>query len=251
MTRPKDMSKQSHSHKDAGKNKGTGVELQLGDIKESLDDIIYKLKDIDKCRAEINDLSGLVRHLTLQNELKDKKIQDLEKRVEELEQYTRQDEVVITGLKTRHKSYARATHSDEILDSQDAPHEELISLEKQVSDFIVSKMGVELNDSDISACHTLPSKSSVPKILIKFTNRKIKTSVMRQGKRLKGTNVFVNEHLTSKNSKLAATARQLRKERKILNTWTRNCKVFVKLLGTGDQVKIIREMEDFKNLNLT
>ena len=51
----------------------------LSDIKDSLDGIHRKLYDIDKCRTEIQDLSQLVCQLKVQNEMKDQKIQDLEK----------------------------------------------------------------------------------------------------------------------------------------------------------------------------
>ena len=42
-----------------------------------------------------------------------------------------------------HKSYTRAIHSNNVLDSQDAPQEELhASLEHQVSSFIEKKMDI-------------------------------------------------------------------------------------------------------------
>ena len=44
----------------------------------------------------------------IQNIKKDKKITFLENRVADLEQYTRMNDLIISGLKTRHRSYARA-----------------------------------------------------------------------------------------------------------------------------------------------
>ena len=114
-------------------------------------------------------------------------------------------------------------------------------------------MGITLKESDISACHTLPSKKTIPNIVIRFTNRKIKNNILRHGRDLKGSSIYINEHLASKNSKTAATARQLRKDKRILNTRTKNCKVFIKMIGTGkgSQVRVIRELEDFRTLSLT
>ena len=40
-------------------------------------------------------------------ELKDKQIEALEKRMDDLEQYSRIDNVIIHGLKTRHKVWSR------------------------------------------------------------------------------------------------------------------------------------------------
>ena len=51
-----------------------------------------------------------MQHLigTRHNLKKDQKIQQLEKRIDDLEQYTRKDNIFIAGLQTTHLSYARA-----------------------------------------------------------------------------------------------------------------------------------------------
>ena len=81
--------------------------------------------------------------------MKDKKIQDIEKRVEDLEQYTCQDDLIVTSLKTSHKSYARAIHYDDVLDSQDAPQDELASLKHQVSSFIEKRWVLHLRNQTL------------------------------------------------------------------------------------------------------
>ena len=93
----------------------------------------------------------------------------------------------------------------------------------------------------------------MPNIVIRFTNRKIKNNILRHGSDWKGSSVYINEYLTSKNSKITATARQSRKDKRILNSWTKNCKVFIKMIGTGEgsQVRVIQELEDFRTLSLT
>ena len=64
--------------------------------------------------------------------------------------------------------------------------------------------------------------------------------------------MYINEHLTKKNMTIAATARRLRKEKKILNTWSKNCKIFVKINQNGQlTTRVITEMQDFEKLNLT
>ena len=72
---------------------------QLADIQQSLNEINIKLNGLDKSRKEISDLTTLVNILKEQNEEKDKNILELEPQVDELEQYTRQDDLVISGLK--------------------------------------------------------------------------------------------------------------------------------------------------------
>ena len=218
----------------------------------TLEEINSRLRTLEECNQKVTDLLSLVKDLRTQIEDKDKKIRSLESRVDELEQYTRQDDLVITGLKTRHKSYARATLSEPVHDSQHAPYEEMESLYDQVVSFIGDNMGVQLQENDVSICHTLPGKKETPNIVLRLTSRKAKNKILKQTKQLKGTNVYINEHLTKKNMSIAATARKLRKEKKILNTWTRNCKIFVKF-SLNDQMttKIVTEMQDFQRLNLT
>ena len=90
-------------------------------------------------------------------------------------------------------------------------------------------------------------------IIVRFVNKKSKIKVLKNVRKLKGTNVYINEHLTKKNGKIAKKARLLRREGKISNTWTRDCKVFVKTIDVPEVAKIhqIRNMTDFVDLRLT
>ena len=71
---------------------------------------------------------------------------------------------------------------------------------------------------------------------------------MMQGKKLKGTQVYVNEHLTKRNAEIAKEARILRKNGKIKSTWTRNCKVLVRLNGTTPEEAKTVTVRDLKDL---
>lgn len=81
---------------------------------------------------------------------------------------------------------------------------------------------------------------------IRFTNRKAKTELLRQGRKLRGSDVYLNEHLTKKNADIARQARILKKQNKIQATWTRNCKVWIKLNGSPEEASIIvvRELSE-------
>lgn len=73
-----------------------------------------------------------------------------------------------------------------------------------------------------------------------FVNHKHKVALLRQGGKLKGTKVYLNEHLTKKNADIAKDARLLRKNEKIQSTWTRNCKVWIKTNGLQpEDVKVL------------
>ncbi|KAJ8358176.1 hypothetical protein AAFF_G00028040 [Aldrovandia affinis] len=84
---------------------------------------------------------------------------------------------------------------------------------------------------------------------MRFVNRKHKTALLKQGRKLKGSNVYLNEHLTKRNADIARKARYMKKQRKIQTTWTTNCKVFIKLNGTPEEAKVlvIRNIEDPDN----
>ncbi len=80
-----------------------------------------------------------------------------------------------------------------------------------------------------------------------FVNRKHNVDLMKQTKKLKGTKVFMNEHLTKRNANIAREAGMLRKMKKIQATWTRDCKVFIKLNGSSPEeakVLTVRELSD-------
>lgn len=160
-----------------------------------------------------------------------------------LEQYSRINDVIVSGLETRPRSYAQAVTP---ADGRELTEPNQESLEQQVTAFFTNK-GISINNTDIEACH-LPRRNTNKKlaIIIWFTNRKHKNTLLRQGRKLKGSDVYVNEHLTKKNADIARKARFLRKQRKIQSTWTANCKVFIKLNGSPEEARVlvIREIKE-------
>lgn len=129
------------------------------------------------------------------------------------------EDLVVPGLETTHRTYERA--------AADIP--------------IASK--------HTASCHTMPQKqNNSPNIIIQFVSRKHKIEVLKLSKRLKGTGVYVNEHLTKRNTEIARQARILREEERIQGTWTRNCKVTIRLNGAPEQAKVIA-VRDSKDLD--
>ena len=66
--------------------------------------------------------------------------------------------------------------------------------------------------------------------------------------------MFINEHLTKKNSDLYRIARMLKKQNKIKWTYTRNCRIFVGTNGTTpeeERTLVIRKIEDLVKLGYT
>ncbi len=132
-------------------------------------------------------------------------------------------------------------------DGEAALPEELQTLEKQVIKFFESQNMIIQSDN-VVACYYIinPRRNggAKPATVVRFVNRKHK--LLRQAKKLKGTGVYLNEHLTKKNADIARHARILRKQNKIQATWTRNCKVMIRLNGTPEEAKVyaIRELKE-------
>lgn len=215
----------------------------MEELKLSFNFMSEELSKVVKQQASLMHLIGEIQQLKAIIKEKDEKIEELEKRVEDLEQYTKKEDVVISGLKTKYRTYARAMAEDK---GEDASPDDLLSLEQQVIKFFRSK-DILLDSKTIAACHTIPQKQNSssdklnkrPRIIMRFVSTKYKTELLKVVKKLKGTDVFVNEHLTKKNAEIAYQARILKKEKKIQATWTRNCKILIKLNGSPEQAKVL------------
>lgn len=238
------------------------VKRELEEIKATLKETLMNLT------SEINELKEEIKtkNITLEEiiKTKDNRINELERRVEDLEQYTRVEDVMITGLATKHRSYARVvaqeggTGGGKVSGSvggQLDPPEELQTLERQVVEFFESR-GMSIRSDSIAACHVISRKviskklpkPATPVIVMRFANRKYKMELMKQGYLLKGTGVYINDHLTKKNADIAWQARMLKKAKKIQATWIRNCKIMIKLNGTPEESKVM-EIKDIKELD--
>lgn len=216
---------------------------EADDIKKSLDFLSQDVNDIKMKQDKILNLVQEVTELRVRIVERDKKIAELEKKVEDLEQYSRLNDVIVTGLKIKPRSYAHAVAAR---NEEDPGELEVSSAEQQVVAFLASK-NIHLNVDTIEACHPLPMKRNImPAVILRFANRKNKVALMKQGKKLKGTNVYLNDHLTKRNADIAKKARLLRKQNKIQNTWVMNCKVYIKLNGLPEEAKVmvIRDIEE-------
>ena len=63
------------------------------------------------------------------------------------------------------------------------------------------------------------------------------------------TNIFISEHLTTKNQELAAIGRRLKRKGKILSSWVRNGRVFIKI-KEEDRPVFIKDRQQFSELGL-
>lgn len=226
------------------------LQRDLEEMKESMNMMSGEMATLTKQQSIITDLLSEIKQLKRLNMEQEQRIDFLENRLADLEQYSRMNDVIISGLKVRPRSYLQAVKGART--ENDTGHEE--TTEEQVTAFLQSK-NIDICKENIESCHTLPDrknkdKSTTPAIIILFSNRKHKVNLLRQGRNLKGTNVYMNEHLTKKNADIARKARLLKKQGKIQSTWTVNCKIFIKPKGAPENARgmWIRSFEQLEKL---
>ena len=97
----------------------------------------------------------------------------------------------------------------------------------------------------------MKSKGRNSIILLRCSNRKAKLELIKNAKKLNGSNVCINEHLTKHSSDLAHKARKNIQMGLITSTWTHNCAVVIKTkAATPDDCKYIKinDENDFYQL---
>lgn len=237
------------------------LQKELEELKLSVEMMNSTIEKLSSQQSTIAELLNQVQSLKTKTEKQDKIITSLEDRVSDLEQYSRMNDVIISGLKIRPRNFLQAVKG--IGAENGLEHEE--STEEQVTSFL-RKCDIEIDPETIEACHILPVKKQsdtgpatgnttsttppIPAIIMRFANRKYKGALLRQGKKLKGSNVYINEHLTKSNAAIARKARFLRKHKKIESTWTASCKVFIKPNGAAENsrgllIKNISELDKY------
>ncbi|XP_077394048.1 uncharacterized protein LOC144031131 [Festucalex cinctus] len=200
-----------------------------------------------KLLEEMQQLRNVVQAQKEEMKKKDLQIAILQEQVDELDQKSRINDVIITGIKVRPRTHVQATARRSEEDSDRNPDNE--SVEQQVITKL-REFGIIVKSKHIQECYTLPSGGrKPPMVFMTLTNRKNKIALLKQDPKLKGKNVFLNENLTKKNAEIARKARQLRKDGKIMATWTANCKVFIKTQGSSPEeikTKVIRRLQELQ-----
>lgn len=186
-------------------------------LSEKIDENTKHVKEqnvsFEKCLKVIDNLLTENKQLT-------KKVVDLERRVEEMEQYSRLNAVEIHGIPIQ-------------------PGEDVIGVVKEVG----KALDMEVTDNMIDACHRLGNKprpdNSPPGIIVKFVRRLDKEEFLRK-RRVKrdlstrhmqmamDRTVYINEALTPERRRLLAAARQVKRDKNFRHLWVRGGKIFMR-----------------------
>ena len=131
---------------------------EIGEIKDSLEYMSEKVDLITEIKSDLSKALQVIEKLQHENQKKEKRILFLEDKLEELEQYSKIDNVIISGLNYKYKTYAGAARGNSAEIDANENTEEQESLETQVVSFLQESLGIDVLPSDISACHTLGGK---------------------------------------------------------------------------------------------
>ena len=223
-------------------------------------------KSIGYLTQEVSKLTDVISELKETIKTKDTIIANMQDSIDDLQQQTRKNNVIISGLDLR--TYSEVTQKSKSVnqnvisiqtehdqnDGNMVPKNDSDRIEGKVLNFFKTKMKVNINSDQISTLKFIPNRNGDKNILVQFVSCKTKFEVLKNGKNLKGEkDIYVNEHLTSRNAQIFKKARELKKKKIVLDAWTRDCKVFLKTSPQNQsmsKVLHIKSMDDFSKFNL-
>lgn len=190
-------------------------------------------------RSEFAALKRENEDLRVKNETLTGEVSALTNRLTSLEQYTRKDNVEISGLPV-------------------TPNEDVVTLLKDVG----AAVGVKISEEDVSAAHRVPSyhKNRTPSLIVKFVRRSTRDIILGKFREKKGgmtakdvnptfsqERVFINEHLSPDNKVFLAKLKSKCKDVGYAYAWARDGKFFVRRCQ-GERFKRINNYVDLQNL---
>ncbi|KAI4461469.1 l1 transposable element-related [Holotrichia oblita] len=144
----------------------------------------------------------------------------LKTKLEQLEQYTRLNNLRVYGVK-------------------EGPNEDVCKL---FSDICRDKLNIIIQPSEIDIIHRLKGKEDgVRPIIVRFSSRMTKKRIFASKSRLKGTKMVIKEDLTPQRINLL---KHLAKRAPPGTYWTNDCKVFLKSKNKIYQINSVQDIND-------
>lgn len=186
----------------------------------------------------VKKLTDQIQSLTKENENLKIRVQQLEKKADDLEQYSRRNSLRVSGLQYNENS--------------DDPESLIMDLVNEKL-----KLNPPLEDSEVDRCHRVGKKKD---IIIKFTSYKARSAVIGLRSELRDlrnesistsgiySTVYINEDLTQVKAKLAYQARVAKKAKSITDTWTYDGRVVIKdNNGTIKEITNENDLPEIRN----
>lgn len=209
--------KENNERWDANEEKLSKVQLNIDSVRTEMLDLKTQFADVKKSSAVACES---VDALKTENERLSEELTRVKVEVQDLQQHTRKNNILVSGVPSSNKEDILAVLAD-----------------------IARVLNVNFHPADISAAHRLQGKrgdARPPSIVVCFTSRLVKTHWLA-ARREKGSlsardlrhffpdsQIYLNEHLTPETRAIFNAARGLRKDRKLLSVWTSDCRVMAK-----------------------
>lgn len=191
-----------------------------------VDDIAEKVSD--KINARLRAVEAKLLEKDAMIASLETKVCALENRLDDYEQYSRKDNLRITGI-------------------EETPEEDVV---KKIINFSSQSLKVPLTESDISRAHRIGpkdrNKAGGREIIVKFTNHSAKSKIRKASKALKGTGIYINEDLTKYRSHLLYQARIAKRRQDINDAWSFEGNIAVK--DKLNKVIIIKNLQQLEKL---
>ncbi|KAK7919093.1 hypothetical protein WMY93_010377 [Mugilogobius chulae] len=159
-----------------------------------------------------------------------RKYDDVEDILDEQEQYSRRNCLVVFGV----------------------PENDRENTDEVILGIIGKKLKLEIQPGEIDRSHRLGPKSNNKKekprgIIVKFAHYNIRNKVYRAKKELKGSAMYILESLTAKRVKLLEDLRKKFKD-KLAASWTQDGRIY--LLTNSNQRHVLSKLSAAKNLRI-
>lgn len=143
-----------------------------------------------------------------ENQIQKSRVNELEERVDTLEQERRGANLIVEGIQTDDSTGAELTH--------------------KITNQLAKAMKTEIKVEHVKYAAKLTSNQGKSRVRIVFNDRETRDIINKQRANLKGTDIWINEDLTMNRSKLAYLARKALKDKLITHTWVRNGEVYIR-----------------------
>ena len=233
----------------------------LHEIKKSLNEITLTLDevktDVIENKESVRKLLSIIDELRLKIADKDRRIQNLENQLNDLEQYSKKNNIIVSAdsKKLNLHSYRNVVrHGDAQTENENGNKEDEISTDEEsiikenFVKFCQSKLAITMEGNEILAIHKLRKRrDGIEPVLVKFNNNAAKVQIMKARKKLKGTEIYINDHLTQRNAELEKKARMLKRSKRINSTWSWNGKIYIKVTEE-DSKKEVKNMQELTRI---
>lgn len=200
------------------------IRSTMKDLMKQLKEDILKEVD-EKCERKLDiireEIQEVRRERDRTNKEVDMKLNVLNNRMNNMEEYSRHENVIIRGIKYQ----------------EEEKFEELVAKVTEVA----KKLRVDLNKSEISTAHRLPSKSrnTPPPVIVRVTNRWKKEELIAASKQYRIKDVYITHQLTPFKYGLLKEALELKRKEAVKYVWTTGNRIMVRRSESEEAVQIM------------